>query len=240
MKDSKEYSQKIQKLYRFLKRKYQKPQKLIYDEPLDALVYSVISENMSVRAARAAMKRISDNFIGLNDLRVSLSAEIIEVLGTDTAVTRNTASSLTKSLAAVFNQYNTISLAELKKMGKRPARQALERIEGASAFVVDYCMLTSLQGHAIPLTKSMIKYLRNNEIVHPAADKLEIEGFLTRQISAKNAYEFYALLRRESESPRAGKKKKAKIKETKTTPASKVKTKATRTKRKTKKLKRKK
>lgn len=246
MKDSKAYSQKVQKLYRLLKRKYPKPPKVTYDEPLEALVYAIISENMSVRAARTAVKRIYDNFIDLNDLRVSLSAEIIEVLGSDTSVTREVVSSLTGALGAVFNQCNTISLEELKKMGKRPARQALEGIAGTGNFVVNYCMLTSLQGHAIPLTEKMMEYLRNNEIVHPAADEQEVEGFLARQISAKNGYEFYALLRQESESRRSrgGKKPEAKKKmkkKTKTKAVRKTKTKATsRTKKKTKKTKRKK
>ena len=238
MKDSKEYSRKVQKLYRSLKRKYPKPQKVIYEEPLEALVYAVISENMPGKAAQSAMKRISDNFIDLNDLRVSLSAEVIEVLGEDTSVTRNVASSLTKALRAVFNRYNTISLEELKKMGKRPARQALEQVEGTSTFVVDYCMLTSLQGHSIPLTKNMIQYLRRKEIVHPAADEQEIEGFLTRQISAKNGYEFYALLRQESESPMAGEEDDAEVKKTEV--ARKTKTKTTATKMKTRKVKKKK
>jgi endonuclease III len=238
MKDSKEYSQKVQKLYRLLKRKYPKPQKVIYEEPLEALVYAVISENMPGKAAQSVMKRISDNFVDLNDLRVSLSAEVIEVLGEDTFVTRNVASSLTKALRAVFNRYNTISLEELKKMGKRPARQALERVEGTSTFVVDYCMLTSLQGHSIPLTKNMIQYLRSKEIVHPAADEQEIEGFLTRQISAKNGYEFYALLRQESESPMAGEEDNAEAKKIEV--ASQTKNGTTATKRKTRKIKRKK
>ncbi len=88
----------------------------------------------------------------------------------------------------------------VKKTGKRPAKQVLEKLDGISHFAVNYCMLTSLQGHAIPLTQKMVEYLRSNELVGPQADEQEIEGFLTRQISAKDAYEFYALLRVESES----------------------------------------
>ena len=239
MKDSKEYSRKLQKLYRSLKQKYTKPQKVVYEEPLEALVYAVISENMTGKAAQSAMKRISDNFVDLNDLRVSLSAEIMEVLGEDTSVTRNTASSLTKVLRAVFNRYNTISLEELKKMGKRPARHTLEQLDGTSAFVVDYCMLTSLQGHSIPLTKNMVQYLINNKIVHPASNEQEIEGFLTRQISARNGYEFYTLLRQESESRTAAGKDDTKVEKTKTKVARKTKTKKT-TRSKTKKVKKKK
>ena len=217
----------MQRLYRSLKRKYPRPKTAIYDEPSDALLYAIISENTSERAAQAAIKRFADYFVDLNDLRVSRTEEIVEVLGQDTPVNLQIASALTAALGSVFNQYNTVSLKVLKKIGKRPAREVLERMDGTSRFAVNYCILASLKGHAIPLTKKMIEYLISNQLVHPDADQRQIEGFLGRQISAGNAYEFYALLRRGSESRRPRLRKET---------ASKAKTKAkTKTKKKTKK-----
>jgi len=207
MKNSKEYSGKLHKLFRSLKRKYPKLQKVIYDEPTDALVYAIVSENMSETVTKSVIKRFTDNFVDWNDLRVSSTKEIIEVLEADTPVTGDLASALVRALGALFNKYNTVSLKALKKIGKRPAKQTLEKIDGTSSFVVNYCMLTSLQGHAIPLTKKMTEFLRSNQLVHPDADEQQIEGFLARQISAENAYEFYALLRRASESRRTAKTK---------------------------------
>ena len=55
----------------------------------------------------------------------------------------------------------------------------------------------------------MIKYLKSNELVNPDADQQQIEGFLAKQISAKNGYEFYAIIRQESESTKVKKKTKA-------------------------------
>jgi len=207
MKNSKEYSGKLHKLFRSLKRKYPKLQKVIYDEPTDALVYAIVSENMSETMTKSVIKRFADNFVDWNDLRVSSTKEIIEVLEADTPVTGDLASALARALGALFNKYNTVSLKALKKIGKRPAKQTLEKIDGTSSFVVNYCMLTSLQGHAIPLTKKMAEFLRSNQLVHPDADEQQIEGFLARQISAENAYEFYALLRRASESRKTAKTK---------------------------------
>jgi len=208
MKGSREYSQKLRKLYRALKSGYARPQPASYDDPLEALVHGILSEKISESQAQSALKRFSDYFIDMNDLRVSRTEEIVEVLGGDVSTGRDVALTLTRVLKAVFDKYNTVSLRSLKKMGKKPARQAIERLEGVSPFVRDYCTLTSLQGHAIPLTKTMLDYLRGQELVHPEADDRQIEGFLARQISADKAYEFYALLRRESESPRAARKKK--------------------------------
>ncbi len=210
MKNSKDYSRKIQKLYNSLNRKYPKVQNVTHDEPTDAIVYGIIYSKLDEKTTESAIKRFSDYFIDMNDLRVSRIEEIVEMLGDDTPVTREVALTITTVLRAIFNEYHNVSLEGLKKTGKRPARQALEKLEGTSRFVVDYCMLTSLQGHAIPLTEGMIAYLKSRELVYPDASEQEIGGFLAKQISAKKGYEFYALLRHASEAHSSKNKKKTK------------------------------
>jgi len=209
MKNSKEYSKKIQSLFRTLKHKRPKVQEVSYEIVTDAFVYSIISEKMSEKAAGSAIKRFSEYFVDLNDLRVSRVEEIVEVLGENTPVAREVASRIIRVLQAIFNDYHKVSLEALKKLGKRPARQILEKIDGTTNFIVDYCMLTSLRGHAIPLTDNMIKYLKANDLVDGDADEQQISGFLAKQISAKNGYEFYDLLRHESERHKIAAKTKA-------------------------------
>jgi len=234
MKNSKDYSKKIQKLYRSLSRKYPKVQKVSHEKVIDAIIYAVISAEMSERMTDSAIRKFGDYFVDWNDLRVSRSEEIVEVLGKDNHVTMDIASTITMILNGIFNEYHKVSLEGLKKIGKRPAKQALDKIDGTSRFVVDYCLLTALGGHAMPLTEKMIKYLKTNELVNPDADEQQIGGFLAKQISAKNGYEFYVLLRHESESAKAKKETKAKTKRKKKTSETKTKSK-TKTKKKTKK-----
>ena len=217
MKNSSEYSKKVQKLYRSLKRKYPKVKEVSYDEPADALVYALISENLTEAESQSAIKRFADYFVDLNDLRVSRAEEIIEMLGVDNPVTKQIAFGITEVLRVIFEKNNLASLSSLKKMSKRPARQLLEKTDGITHFMVNYCMLTSLDAHAIPLTKKMIEYLKNNELVDPEADDQQIEGFLARQISVENAYEFYSLLRRASELRSAKKKSRKKTTATRKT-----------------------
>jgi len=231
MKNSKDYSKKIQKLYRSLSRKHPKVVQVSHEKVIDSIIYAVISAEMSEKMTDSVMKKLAEYFVDWNDLRVSRSEEIVEVLGKDNHVTMDIASEITRILNGIFNEYHKVSLEVLKKIGKRPAKQALEKIDGTSRFVVDYCLLTALGGHAMPLTAKMIKYLRNNDLVNPDADEQQIGGFLAKQISAKNGYEFYALLRKESESAKAKKETKAKTKrkkksKTKTKSKAKTKTKA--------------
>jgi len=209
MKNSKEYSKKTQKLYHSLSRKYPKVQKVSHDKVIDGIIYGIISSEMSEKVADSIIRKFTEYFVDWNDLRVSRTEEIVEVIGKDNSSTIGVASTLTTALNSIFNQYHQVGLEALKKTGKRPAKQALEKIDGISRFVVDYCMLTALDGHAIPLTENMINYLKNDEIVNPDADDQQIAGFLAKQISAKNGYDFYALLRQESESTKVRKKIKA-------------------------------
>lgn len=207
MKDSKEYSKKIQKLYRSLKQKPGRHAPVEFDEPVDALVFAIVSENLTESQTQAAMKKLKDYFVDWNDLRVATVEEIAEVLGQDIPPARNIAATLVGALNAVFEKHNMLSLQSLHKLGKRPAKILLEKLNGATPFVVDYCMLTSMQGHAIPLTPKMIEYLKTGQLIHADATYEEVEGFLCRLISIKNAYEFYSLLRHESESPKKQPKK---------------------------------
>jgi len=233
MKNSKEYAGKIHKLHRELKRKRGKITKVNYEEPIEALIYGIISKTTTQKATKAALKNFDDYFVDLNDLRVSTVEEIVENLPEEKPQSRMIAENLIHFLRYVFKQYNAVSLKSLQKMGKRPARGVLEQIPQLSQFAIDYCMLTSLNAHAVPLTETMIEYLKDNELVHPDADQHQIEGFLMKQITAKDAYEFYALLRKESESAQ-----KRKTSKKKTTKRRKIKTKRKTKKKKTTKRKR--
>jgi endonuclease III len=221
MKNSKDYSKKVQALYRTLSRKHAKVEIVNNEHVTDAIIYAIVSSALNEKPATSAVKRLAEHFVDWNDLRVSRTEEIVDVLHKDTQATRKIAATLVEILNGIFNQHHQVSLDALKKAGKRPARQAIENIEGITRFAVDYCMLTSLQGHAIPLTDKMLDYLRNNELVDHNADEQQVGGFLAKQIPAKNGYDFYALLRHESETAKSTKKKAKK----KDKPATKKKTK---------------
>ncbi len=209
MRDSGGYSRKIKKLYRAMKRKFPQCSRLRYEDPVDALVYAAVSECMTEAQAQSANRKLRDGFVDWNDLRVALPEEIVEVLGGDVTSARALAQTLKNILGAVFERYHTLTLEALRKIGKRPARQMLEKFAGATPFIVDFCMLTSLDGHAVPLTKRMVEYMRAAALVHPQADEETIEGFLTRQVPAHEACEFYLLLRQASESEKQKEKKSA-------------------------------
>lgn len=199
-----------------------------YGNPVEAVVYALVSESMSEQASGRLYRRMMKHFVDLNDLRVSRTEEILDVFGDSSRKFEQSAASITKTLNSIFEKTNRISLADLTQEGKRQAHKELSEIEGITPFAVSYCFLTAMGGHAIPLNAKMLDYLRTNELVHPNATDTEIAGFLERQIAAADAYNFYLFLRHEAEQEQSAsniKKTSVKKKTTKKKTVSKRKTK---------------
>jgi len=204
MKDSRKYSPKIKKLFGSLKRKSAKQTMPQYADPIDAVVYALVSEHVTRPVSDRIYKRMMKHFVNLNDLRVSRREEILDVFGDSFETADKVAASITQVLNTIFEKKNTVNLAILNHDGKRQAHKELSEIEGITLFAVSYCFLTAMGGHAIPLNAAMLRYLRDGQMVHPAATDAEIAGFLERQIAAADAYNFYLLLRQEVEQTKPG------------------------------------
>jgi len=195
MKDSTKYAKKLVELLRKLKKEHSSVKFPIYSDPVESVIFAVLAGRLKASTARTAVKKIQKHFVDYNDLRVARTEEVLDVLGGETSELREVAHTLSKLLNAIYKRFDTVSLMALTEMGKRPARKELEDLEGITPFIVSYCFLTSLKGHAIPVNEKMVEYLQDLELVHPRAKLHGIEGFLERQISANNGYEYYSLIR---------------------------------------------
>lgn len=236
MKNSKEYSEKIKKLVRSLKRQADESIPDVYEEPLEALVFGLFSEHATEAQSRKIYKKVQQHFVDLNDLRVSRSEEIADLTDNPSETGKATAAILTRLLNKVFDEYDSMSLKALKDGGKRQGRKQLEELGDVPRFALDYVFVTALGGHAIPMTGPMREFLLQGELIHPEATEDEIHGFLDRQISAKDGWVFYQMLRSVSEGNRkmdlpkgsSSKKTVKKKAKTKKTAKKKTKTKSTR------------
>ena len=176
MKNSKKYSPKVTKLFNSLKRKSTKQPMPQYGDPVEAVVYALVSESMSEEAGGRLYRRMMKHFVDFNDLRVSRREEILDVFRDSSAEFEESAASITQTLNSIFEKKNRISLEGLTQEGKRQGHKELSEMEGITPFAVSYCFLTAMGGHAIPLNAKMLDFLRDGELVHPNATDMEIAG----------------------------------------------------------------
>jgi endonuclease III len=199
MKTNTQYVQKLKKLFGILKKPAEKIKKPVYHNPVEALIFAVLCENSTESAAKAALKKIQSHFVDFNDLRVARPEEAAEVIGTDIEEPEKYAARLNLLLNAVFQKYDCLKLEDFISGGKKGAKEILEKFNGMSGFVCNYCLMTVVDAHTIPLTEKMIQYLKTYNVVEPTLDNEQIAAFIERQIPAANGYAFYALVRHDSE-----------------------------------------
>ncbi|MDD5134945.1 MAG: hypothetical protein PHP01_05995 [Phycisphaerae bacterium] len=199
MKNSSQYAQKLKKLFNALKKGAEKSKKPLSGDFIESLVFAVLSEKSSESCAKAALKKILSHFVDFNDLRVARIEEISEVIGADIEGPEKCALRLTVLLNAIFQKYDCLSPQEFLDAGKKNMQDILEKLNGMSAFVCDYILLTVLDAHAMPMTEKMIQYFKTYGIIDPEADDAQIKSFVERRITAANAYTFYSLIRHDSE-----------------------------------------
>jgi endonuclease III len=199
MRSSSQYIQKLKKLFSILKKGDEKPKKSVYQNAVESIVFAVLSENSNESTARAALKKIQSHFVDFNDLRVARIEETVEVISSDIPEAEKCAVRLASILNAIFQKYDCLTLEDLMTAGKKNAKEILEKFNGMTSFVSAYVMLTAMNTHSIPLTEKMVQYLKSYGVIDPQSGSDQTAAFLERQISAVNAYAFYAAVRHDSE-----------------------------------------
>ena len=129
-----------------------------------------------------------------NEIRVSTAAQVQEAIGLEGDGVRERCRMLIRSLEAIYNRENQVSLDHLKKLPRREARQYLEELDGLSDYAVASVFLWSLGGHAIPVHEALHQALRDQELVHPEADTKTVQAFLERNVPAADAREFTVVI----------------------------------------------
>jgi hypothetical protein len=199
MKDSKKYTDNLNKFWKKQKPKGAKLSPPQYEDPVDALLYATIREFFSETATKKMLTKLSKHFVDWNDMRVSRFEEIIEVLGGDDPVNRTIARTVRKSLNSVFEANDCISLDYFVELGKRKAKEELDKMESVSNYVAAYIILCCMDGHAIPINQRIVDFLKDNKLVHPDSDISDIQGFVERIISTSQGYLFFETIRTMSE-----------------------------------------
>lgn len=191
MKNAKEYEKKVRKLLAEAKKTPDPGQE---EDPLRLLVRSVLEENADARNTDAAMEALEDVFVDLNELRVALPREVVECVGKDFPQARQKARTLSASMQAIYNQRNDIDLSYMEEMTKRDLRRHFEEI-GLSPYAAASMVLRGFGGHGVPVDRDLRDALEMEGAIHPESDIPDVQGFLERIVSQKDALKAHAFFR---------------------------------------------
>ena len=193
MKNATAYQKKLQKFLGDMKKvKAAAPPTGI--EAVEVLVRSILEADVTDSAAEAAIQTIRQEYVDINELRVSPIIDITDRLGHDFPQPRLKAEAITGALNKTFDRTYAISIDYMKEMTKRDLRRHLLEI-GLSPYAAACVVLKVFGGHAVPVDDTLVEVLKMDGCVHPDSDLQDVQGFLERVIPQKDAFSAHAFLR---------------------------------------------
>jgi endonuclease III len=195
MKNGTQYASAFKKVFSKLKQSAGPAELPEPDDPVRRLAISVLGREAGDEAGERALNRIFAVMLDWNELRVSSAEEVERAIGNVVPNAQDRARELVRALQAIYYKENKVSLDRLKTLGRREAKQFLEGLDGVDPYAAASVLLWSLGGHAIPVDDKVWKALREADLVHPEADRGEVQAFLERHINAAEARESCVILR---------------------------------------------
>lgn len=196
MKNAAQYARRVKRLVTTIKRDGGKPKTLRSEDPMDQLMRGILSRTASDYRANSAWGRLRSGTVDLNELRVTPVSELVAILGRDYPQARSVAEAISKALNSIFNHRHDLDLGFLKSASRSTAENFLKGLDGVDEHARAAVLLLSLGAHAIPVDDNMLVYLQKGEFVSETASRGEVQGFLERQIKARDGAAFYALFKR--------------------------------------------
>ena len=144
-------------------------------------------------AADEAFHRLQESFFDWNEVRATTVTELVEHMGklpdANAAAVR-----VKKNLQSLFETRYSFELDDLIKMNQGKAVAELEKLAGMSRFVLAYVTQNALGGHAIPVSKGIMKVLLATEIVSDAEAAKDQTPGLERTVPKAKGPEFSSCL----------------------------------------------
>ena len=193
-----DHAKSITKLMKALGTKYT-PDPAIEREPINELVYAFLLWDANTTKANAAMRRVNDAFVDMNEMRVSRPVEVMTALGKTYPRLEERTLRLRETLRDLYKREHAVSLERLADMPKREARLYLETLEGITPFIAARVSLVAFGAHAIPIEERLMGKLVTAGVFAEDTPIDKAAGLLERYIPAGDGIEAHLLLQALSE-----------------------------------------
>ncbi|MCC6578843.1 MAG: hypothetical protein IT440_00240 [Phycisphaeraceae bacterium] len=164
-------------------------------DSITQMVLGFLEWNATRDQAEAAHQRLMAELVDCNDLRVSLTDDVVVLLGTDYPDAEVRCIRMQESLQEVFIREYEVSLEVLSGKPKKVVRQYLDTLPGMPGYVAAQVTLLNFAGHAIPVDDRMAALLEAEGCVEPGSTVEEISAFMERQVKAGEGIEIHHAMR---------------------------------------------
>jgi len=195
VKNATEHAERLQKLLGSLSAAPETPWPEAED-PIAVLVQSFLLWESSTDRALGAWQKIRKQMVDLNELRVSMTSEIVQIFGKSTALAVPRAERLRAVLRGIFQREHALALPAASGNGatRKDVRRYLDSLEGMVPFVAARVGLLSYDTHAIPVDSQLRALLFSKKVGEARATEDEVSTWLTRQVKSGSGRAVHAQL----------------------------------------------
>ncbi len=169
-------------------------------DAVEVLVKSFLLWDSTTTKASAAYKRIMDQVVDFNDLRVSMPHEMVEWVGPRYPRALERCQRLRAALRHTYNREHAVSLETLHSMGRREVRHYLRSLDGVAPYVADRVTLLCFDAHCIPVDERLRGAMVDAGVCDDSITVAELSSWLARQIKAADAVTTHHALQSWSDS----------------------------------------
>lgn len=157
------------------------------DPVLAELLMSMLLWDATTGQARHALRRLREQLVDLNELRVCVAQEIADILGEKYPFALERGNRLRSLLSDIYQREHRVQLSHLESLSKREARAYLESLEGVPHFAAARTFALALGGHAVPVDNRLRELLAQEDMVKGDATCAALSGWLERNIGADDS-----------------------------------------------------
>lgn len=153
-------------------------------DAVEVLVKSFLMWESTTPKAEAAYKRITDNIVDLNDLRVSMAGEIVSWIGPRYPAAEERCQRLRAALRHTYKREHAVSLDRLSGMGRREVKRYMRSLDGVAPYVADRVTLLCFDAHCIPVDERLRRALINAGVCDEQTSIGDLSSWLARHVKA--------------------------------------------------------
>ena len=171
-------------------------------EPVDALarlIRAFLEYDCDEARTAAAERKILDNMVDYNELRVTPAIELAALLGTRYPFAESRCSGLHRTLQSVFDREHHMRLDRLKEMKKPEIRPYLQSLAGITPYVEAAICVDCFGITAVPVDTKFLLWLVSKEVLPEGLDVRTAQQSIEKHVKAAECEDLFHGARKELE-----------------------------------------
>lgn len=185
-------SAKVRNLLKLLQQRYGKKPHPPSWELVETLLFYLLYQSSSISAARRAFKHFRDDYVDLNEVRVSTMGEIRATLK-KAGVNEQTAQLIRSALKDIYLRENAVSLASIEQLPPEQARRYLSQIEHLPAHAIDYLLLVRWEHPVLPVDDQIARMVSRIGLASANASAAQAQRALMKVMRGDFYFDFFTL-----------------------------------------------